>query len=355
MSEHAFILAGGSGTRLWPASRRDRPKQFLKLGEYSLLQETVRRVFTCGNIRRAFVICGERQLEGIIDELAVLQEYQDRISLLPEPEGRNTAPAVALGLKYLVSADKTDSTVIITPSDHLITPDGAYRQDIKRADTMADGGYLVTFGVVPDRPETGFGYIKAGPVRGPGRLIDSFREKPDHNTAKQYIAEGGYYWNTGMFIAGAGHLIEEFGNYFPPLHEFITGPGSFRTEETENLQIIRPDRAIGSAYGTMTGISFDRAVMEKTESAAVIPASFNWNDIGSWDEFAAASGRNDTAVSVSSRNNAVFSDIPVALCGVEDLIVVISGGAALICGKGKSQDVRNLVEKLSDSGMGEFL
>ena len=355
MPEYAFILAGGAGTRLWPVSRRNNPKQFMKIGEHTLLQETVLRVFRCGEIRKAVIICGEDQLQAVANDIEQLDFQEGEITLLPEPEGRNTAPAVALGLKYLIWEGNESGGILIVPSDHLVQPDGAYRSDLNKAEKLYNRGYIVTFGIIPNRPETGYGYIQATETIPNGKKVDSFREKPDLKTASRYIAEGNYYWDTGMFSSRGSTFIDEYENHYPELYDFINDGNEFRIIRNGNISSAYSGEGIRSAYGKIRPISFDHAVMEKTGKAAVIPASFRWNDIGSWDEYAAFAEAPGAGIPVESKGNSVFSEIPVALCGVEDLIVVNTEDAILICKKGKSQDVKKVVEKLKKSDFGDLL
>lgn len=366
MVDNVLIMAGGSGTRLWPASTQERPKQFLDLGiGTSLLAATLQRAYATGAKNQIAVITHASQVPAVEAELAALG-YEDAL-VIGEPIGRNTAPAIACGLwTFDVPGGAADQTTLVLAADHLITPTEAFVEDVEKADLLAREGFMVTFGIPPTRPETGYGYIEQGDAQGPGNLVASFREKPDEATAEGYLQAGRYLWNSGMFVFHHQAFWQQLSEYAPeltapfesaPLPESTTTSvnGSGTTSET-----IAANRAL---YDELPSVSIDYALMEHTDRAAVVPVSFTWNDIGSWDEVATlqAAGHLGTesgevpVVQADAAGNYVLADQPVALCGVEDLIVVAKEGRLLICRKGRSQLVKQIVEALKADGREDLL
>ncbi len=374
MVDNVVILAGGSGTRLWPASTSMKPKQFLELsGGMSLLELTIRRAAALGIRGRILIVTGEKQAEGARSICAKTAETADTqlppLLVLPEPEARNTAPAVALAASFLARSNAGEygradagnagggsgSTMLVLPADHIIKPVEAFREAVERADRLARQDYLVTFGIVPERPETGYGYIEAGETEGPGRLVRAFREKPDIDRAREYVKSGRHYWNSGMFVFTGRAFFEELERYAPdiagPFMQQLRGGG-----EKPSSGSAGDMEAAGTGglafYRDLPKRSLDYAVMEQSRRTAMIEAAFRWSDVGSWDEIAAMDEGTAPAVfSVDSGDNFVSSDLPVALCGVEGLHVIVKNGAVLICKKGSSQLVREAVEEIRKSGI----
>lgn len=363
MVDNVFILAGGAGTRLWPASNRLVPKQFLKVEkEKSLLLLTIERALSLHINGEIYIITLKEQMSAVITECRKLGEGREKIVILPEPEPKNTAPAVAAAAGYLRSKGRGAESILVMPADHLILPLDKFADDVEKADRLAKKGLLVTFGIQPFYPATGYGYIEAGSSNGTGFSVKRFREKPDQKTAENFITQGNFYWNSGMFVFSLDTFWQELLTYAPDIEKVFRSIGKADAFETvQGIGIILHSKTVREIYAASPKNSIDYAVMEKSKIAAVVPASFDWNDIGSWDEMAeiyahpAAGDIRDTVFPVEASNNYVLSDIPVALCGVDDLIVVQKNGALLICKKGKGQLVKNAVELLKKHGKNELL
>jgi mannose-1-phosphate guanylyltransferase/mannose-1-phosphate guanylyltransferase/mannose-6-phosphate isomerase len=354
MVDHVFILAGGSGTRLWPASTQDNPKQFLKLsGDKSLLTLTIERARGLDISGEIVIITLEDQLDGILEECSSLEKG---ITVIPEPFARNTGPALALGTRYVASKYSREDSILVLAADHLITPQAQFAADVKKAADLAEEGMLVTFGIPPTFASTGYGYIEEGRPLGPGAKVASFREKPDRKTAEEFLERGNYSWNSGMFLFSAGLFLEEIEKYEPKISEAFADLGDFSETHSGNALIACRDEAVRKGYEKAPKISVDYAVMERSDKVGVIKAAFDWNDIGSWDEVAALGTAGTGEVfRVDSEGSYVYSDTPVALCGVDDLIVVVKNGRVLVCRKGETQKVKEIVNMLKEKERGDLL
>lgn len=360
MHSNAIILAGGSGTRLWPASTKGRPKQFMVIrapdgAQRSLLEQTILRA----GAAVSGVILIVTHHSQVADTNAVLEvldaQIASRVHVLAEPEAKNTAPAIALAARHLASSGHDGEPALVLAADHVIPDTAAFADAARRAATVAEAGALVTFGIRPTRPDTGFGYIEVGePLSGSGGelagaektsggyQVAAFREKPDQKTAEEYLASGRFKWNSGMFCFMPHVFLSELATHAPEI------AGAFASLDLDDKA------AVATAYAAVPKISVDYAVFERTTKAAVLPVDFVWSDVGSWDEAARFAGAGEV-FEVEARNNFVLSDTPVALCGVEDLIVVKEGGRLLVCRKGKSQLVKDLVGRLQENGRTELL
>jgi len=315
-----LILCGGSGTRLWPLSRTLMPKQFVKLFDSkSLFQLTVERNSTLCD--EQFIVSNSEQYFLAYDQLEELGALNNRYLL--EPIGRNTAPAIALAC---LSVDP-DTVVLVTPSDHLIKNQDAYKTVVKRAEALAQEGFLVTFGITPRYAETGYGYIEAD-----GENVKSFKEKPDSLTAQSYIEKGNYYWNSGMFCFKAGVFLNELKHYSPRIYE-----ASLRA-----YNHAKKDTMIRIGHDDMLSIpedSVDYAVMEKSTKVKVVPSTIDWSDVGSFDALS-------NELPNDEKNNFILSHKQVCTIDVEDLIIIDTEDALLISRKGSSQKVKEVVSKL---------
>ena len=351
-SVYAAILAGGIGSRFWPLSRETTPKQLLKVvGDESLLKSTIKRLSPLVKPDKVYIVTNERQAEIIRQHL----EYEGtsiKSGYVVEPSGRNTAPAIGLAAIRLLEKDP-DAIMAVLPADHLIEDGAAFRSALGAAIKAAEAGSLVTFGVVPTSPETGYGYIKSK-KKALGRVdkysiypVERFVEKPDIKKAKEYLRAGGYLWNSGIFIWKASRILEEIKTHLPGIYK--------RLEE-----IAKGGDAV-AAYNAMESVSIDVGILEKAKGVVVIPASFPWSDMGSWNSFAEVlktdvdgnviRGR---VVDIGSRNSIILgSDRVVASIGLTDCIIVDTPDATLVCPKERAQEVKDVVTILKKKGYAE--
>ena len=329
-----IILCGGSGTRLWPLSRTLMPKQFVKLFEdRSLFQLTLKR--NSDLCEKTVVISNIDQYFLALDQTEELVSDQHQaISFLLEPLGRNTAPAIALGCFGV----NENEVVLVTPSDHLIKNQKAYVQAVNQAKDLAAHNKLVTFGIKPDSPETGFGYIQVE-----GDKVISFKEKPDRILAEYYLADGNYYWNSGMFCFKAGMFLEELNTYAPEIYSAALKAYEARQTIADNQLRIRHEE-----MQNIPSESIDYAVMEQSKSVSVVPVDMGWSDLGSFEALSVELASPSDTIKINAKENMVLSDKQVALIDVDDLIVVDTPDALLISKKGSSQKVKEVVKQLND-------
>lgn len=338
------ILSGGSGTRLWPVSRPDAPKQLLPMvDERTMLLATLQRVARLDDRAPAVVVCNEAHRDAVFRDLVDAGEGGAQI--LMEPAGRNTAPAVAAVACLL----ENDPLLLVVPADHVILDEQAFTDAVAHGVAAAIAGNLVTFGIVPSSPATGYGYIHAKGTGAGARTVDAFVEKPDLATAELFLAEGTYLWNSGMFMFRASRFIEEANRYAPEIVEAADRAVAASVEVTPQTHLLDAE-----AFGEAPSISIDYAVMEHTDHAVVIPLDAGWSDVGSWDSLHSATTAdadgNVSVGDVTSKNVAnsyLRTDGPLlAAIGVENLVVVATEDAVLVAHAEHSEDVKVIVEEL---------
>ncbi|GFO65440.1 sugar phosphate nucleotidyltransferase [Geomonas paludis] len=356
---YIVILAGGSGTRFWPLSRKSTPKQLMSVfGGKSMLQRTVERVLPL-DPKRVLVITNALQAAETRAQLSCIEGVP--VDVIEEPVGRNTAPAIGLAASIIARFDP-DGIMVVLPADHYIVDEETFRATLAAARSVAVSGALVTLGITPTRPETGYGYIEAAePADSGAAPVKRFVEKPNLERAVEFLASGRFYWNSGMFVWGACAILDQIGQHMPELSRALAKL-CFESDVWE-LSDLKPQ--IADIYGGIKGESIDFGVMEKAKDVQVIPASFGWSDVGSWSALpevmeADAAGHvvinSSGAVSVGAKECLAYGNGKVvAFVGVSDLIVVDTPDALLVCSKGAAQDVKKVVEELERQGKLELL
>ena len=337
----AVIMAGGSGTRLWPLSRAAHPKQFLALhGDDTMLQATVKRLSGL-NVKSSVTICNEEHRFFVAEQL---REIDALDSIILEPVGRNTAPAIALA----ALTSNEDDLLLVLAADHVIQDQAAFTKAVADAVPLAEAGKLVTFGIVADKPHTGFGYIKRGVEQGAGFVVDQFVEKPSIELAQDYLDSGEYYWNSGMFLVRANRYLSELSKFRPDIYEVCK---LSVTEVTVDQDFIRID---SETFKGCPSESVDYAVMERTEDAVVVPMDAGWSDVGSWSSLWDVSAKDHNGNSSAGdiilhevNNSYVRTDGKlVAAIGVDDLVIVSTKDVLLVAHKDSVEDVKFIVAKI---------
>ena len=355
---YAAILAGGKGKRFWPASTAGKPKQFLDItGEGSMLFLTWKRMRTFLPAERILVLTAADQAEAVRRDLPELPEE----NLFAEPVSRNTAPSLAVAAA-IIRARGSDDPVLCCPSDHLIKDTDGFRAAVQvAADAAAGGDVLVTFGIEPAGPETGYGYIEsavpsAGSAGSAPLNVEKFHEKPDRETARRYLESGNYYWNSGIFVWRPSVFIEAWNACLPEGSEPLRGLEAAAADG-------RLSEMAGEYYRSMPSISVDFGILEKAENVVVVPVSFGWSDVGSWDalcdilpkDAAGNAGAGEMEL-IDSKGNIIYNpDGFTATIGVDDIIVAVSGRRVLVCRKGESQKVREILDRLEEKDKKEHL
>ncbi len=344
------ILSGGSGTRLWPLSREAYPKQFLPLaGELTMLQATWQRVAAIA-AHGPLVIANEAHRFVAAEQLQQVGAQPQAIIL--EPLGRNTAPAIAVAALE-ATGNGADPLLLVLPSDHVIADEAAFRAAVQQAAAAAEAGKLVTFGIVPTGPETGYGYIKAAPGEG-ARAVERFVEKPDLETATGYVASGQYLWNSGMFLLRASRYLAELARFNPAMldHSRTAWQRARRDADFTRLD--------AEAFAAVPSDSIDYAVMEKTSDAVVVALDAGWNDVGSWTALRDVStqdgdgnAHHGDVIAIDCRNTYAYAQRLVALVGLDDVVVVETDDAVLVGKADRMQEVKDVVSRLKAEGRSE--
>jgi len=350
------ILSGGSGSRLWPLSRKQYPKQYLPLAEgNTMFQATLQRLKGVKNLADPIVVCNVEHRFLVAEQLHELG-IKNPVILL-EPVGKNTAPAIAAAAHYIIKYSVPLSQMLILPADHVIQDIPAFHRSIQTASKQAENGKLVTFGIIPIHPHTGYGYIKTkissssleeGWDWGKAEKIDKFKEKPNLQTAEQYLKEGNYLWNSGMFLFQAGHLLKEMTIYAQDIVE--TTQQSIENAVTD-IDFIRLDK---KSFIATSSDSIDYSLMEKTDQAVVVPLDAGWNDVGSWTALYEIGNKDQNnnvikgdVITMDTTNSYIYADHHmITAIGVENLIIVDTADATLITTKEQAQRVKSIVEQL---------
>ncbi len=364
MDEHAhlfaLLLAGGKGTRFWPLSREDHPKQLLKLfSDRTLVEETYDRIRPLVPNERILVATSL----GLAPRLMSLFPDIPRQNFIIEPVARNTAPCIAVAAN-VVSARDPDGIIAVLPSDHFVSDVAGFLEIMTCAELHASKGKIVTLGITPTHPETGYGYIRFGEfeqdpdhpeAKHRSRSIQAFVEKPDHATAVSYLKAGRYLWNSGLFIFRADVMLEKVRMHLPGLAEGVDALARLGAAAPESDEVLK-------VWSEMPSISVDYGVMEKAEGLVVIPASFGWSDVGTWRALTAfPTDENENFVfgrvlAVDSQQNVLYSSAGLlATLGIQNMVVVVTRGAVLVCPADRTQDVKQLVEELKNRNQTEYL
>ncbi len=358
---YAVVMAGGSGTRFWPLSREKMPKQLLKIGgEDTLIRETVARVLQLVRIEDVFIVTNPGLADVIGYQLSTKFNRPWDGNVILEPEAKNTAPALGLAALHLERMDP-EAVMIVLAADHSIRKTDDFLNVLRKAGEAARHGYLVTLGIKPDRPETGYGYIKSGEqcresgIEGVCK-VQAFVEKPNVETAKEYLKKGGYYWNSGMFVWKVSTLLGEIAKCQPALHQGLV-------EIRKSIGTDKEAEVVKAVFKKLESISIDYAVMEKTDLAAVIPADIGWSDVGSWTALDEVSGKDaagnvisGNVIDIGSRDSIIYAEKRlVATIGLKDAVVVDTPDATLVCSKERAQDVKKVVDELKKRKAEEHL
>lgn len=355
----ALILAGGSGSRLWPMSRDLYPKQLLKLNQDKcLFESTFLRLVENFDDKNIISITNIKHEPGVRIQLKELKDKfcrKEDYKIITEPLGRNTAPAIALAIKYIKSiiSKKVDPIILVVPSDHLILDNKNFSKAIEQGTKLAENGFIATFGIKPNKIDTGFGYIKTQKNKKISEISESalkvaeFKEKPDFETAKTYVESGKYYWNGGIFMFKASVMIAELKKHAPEITTLLNGLEiNLNSQPTVEYQ----------EFNKMPDISIDYAVMEQSKKIALVPLDCDWNDLGSWEAIYDISEKNKNGncitgnvIDINSKNSMIYSTSKlVTTIGLEDTIVIETEDAILVCDKKQSQDVKKIYNELKE-------
>ncbi len=354
---YAVIIAGGSGTRFWPLSRQETPKQLLNIGsnKRTLIQATVSRLNPMVSSGHTYIVTNSSQAESINLQLLSLTGFSWDKQFIIEPEARNTAPAIGFAAVHLRHINP-EAVMVVLPSDHLIKNNKKFRSSVLLGAKVSEQGFLVTIGIKPDKPETGYGYIRQGKKIKQGVYsVKEFREKPDKNTAVKYLKHGRYYWNSGIFIWRADTILQAIKKYMPKLYD-----GLARIEKTIGTE--KAQDIAKSVFSRLKPESIDYGILEKADKVAIVPTDMGWSDVGSLnalDQVLPVDVNNNVKkgnlISIDNKNSILYSgDRLVAAVGLDDMIVVDTPDATLVCTRDKAQQVRKIVDILKKRGAKEY-
>jgi len=351
------VLSGGAGTRLWPVSREGHPKPFMRLSDgESLLSKTFARGLACKDVQELLTITNRDYYFQSKDAWYEVHQGDTPARYLLEPAGRNTAPAILVGAFKIRARHGDDAVMLVMPADHLIRDTHAFVEDVVFAEELARKDYLVTFGIKPDKPETGFGYIAAGSAikDSQGYEVAGFIEKPDAKTANEFLEKGGYYWNSGIFCFRVGTLLSAFEQHAPQL--YAAGESCWNITACNRTDAFCEIDT--GAFAELEDVSIDYAIMEKAENIAIVPSRFDWTDVGSWSALAELTTPDNDGnqnigevINVGTKNCYVQSeDRLVATIGLEDIVIIDTPDALLVSDRNETQRVREVVKHLRQAG-----
>lgn len=355
------ILAGGSGTRFWPRSRQNTPKQLCKItdAKHTMLEQTLLRLDGFIPVEKRLIVTHHTQEKKTRELSSKLCKH-----LIAEPQSKNTAAALALAALQLqlLGADEED-VMISLHSDHLVKDISVFQKTLQEAVDLAKEGYLSLVGIVPRSPETGFGYIQRGTaIQKHSYKVKSFKEKPKEALAKEYLASKQYYWNSGIFVWKLKTICDEFASHLPQVWEPLFALYKKLKNEKKNFADL-PPKEFGEVYAKLAEIAIDHGILEKSSNCAVVAGDFDWNDVGTWTALTEvfpsdASGNlsQGDVLALNTKNSILVSDGPLlATYGVEDLIVVVENGCVLVCSKEKAQGIKDIVAKLKEEGRKDLI
>ncbi len=347
-----LIMAGGAGTRFWPLSKKNLPKQYLNIsGEKSLIRQTYERIDNFVKTEDVYVVTTEDQIDLVQQHIPELPME----NIIIEPFGKNTAPCIGLSSAYLKNKYAKDKLVLTVPADHIIENTEEFQKTVKKASVAARKGQLVTFGIVPTYPATGYGYIESGYIYEKGMFhVKQFKEKPDQKTAQLFIDQRNFYWNSGIFLWSLGTILKSFETFLPEVNSIMSEINALWKDKGYHV-------SIDDLYAKMPKIPIDIGIMEKATQRVVIPVEMGWSDVGSWQALYDISMKDNNLThsktnykSINSSSNFIYCNKLVSLIDIKDLVVVETDQVLFICPKSSSEKVKEMVQLLDNENMEDF-